>query len=83
MDKELRTKSYEVNSKYKRHTGKRIRFQQKSRCYWDTDQCRGWRKRCKKEIIKVKRKNNNNEIKNDTFKCMDKVKKSKNTQIYF
>jgi hypothetical protein len=80
--KELRTNSYEVNSNYKRHTGPGIRFRQKSRS-WDSDHHRDWRKRCKKEIIKVKRKNTNEDIKNNTFKCKDKLKKSKNTHIYF
>jgi len=78
--KELNKKSYELNSKYKRHTGSGIRFQQKSRS-WDSDHHRDWRKIQKKHINKIKRENKKNEIKNDIFKCKDKLKKSKNTEL--
>jgi len=80
--KELRTNSYEVNSKYKRHTGNHIKYLQKS-CSWNAPHNRDWRKTQKKHINKVKRNNTNDDIKNDTFKCIDKVKKSRNTHIDF
>ena len=78
--KELAIKSYKINSKYKRHTGNRINYQQKS-CSWNSPHNRDWRKIQKKHINKVKRNNTKNEIDNDIFKCKDKIKKYRVSEI--
>ena len=48
--KELNTKSYEKNSKYHKHTGKKVRYIQKSRCAEDKQ--RDHRKIIKKRLQK-------------------------------
>ena len=73
--KELNTKSYEKNSKYHKHTGKKVRYIQKSRC--DEDKHRDWRKIIKKEYKNNRKNKIEKDMKNDNFNCLSKLMKSK------
>lgn len=82
--KELNTHSYSTNSKYKRHTGKRVKDIQKSRnaTLLKFDKQRKWRKYEKRDLnrkIKVQNKKN---IKNDQFTCYDKIGKIVQFKMY-
>ena len=75
--KELRSKSYEKNSKYHRHTGPGVSALQKSRSYKE-DKSRKWRKRQKKDSNRDDRKHVKINMKNPNFRCEDKFE-SRNT----
>ena len=64
--KELNTSSYEINSKYKRHTGINIRHGQKSRSH-KADHSRKWRKRIETNRRRKERKDNKNLIKSPVY----------------
>ena len=78
--KELNTKSYEKNSKYHRHTGKRVRYTQKSRC--DEDKQRDHRKIIKKAYKNNRKNKIEKDMKNDNFNCQSKLMKSKPLVLY-
>ena len=80
--KELNSNSYQKNSKYHRHSGKKIRFQQKSRSD-DADHNRKWRKNIKREYKNNRKNKLSKELKEDNFKCQDKLIKSKPLILYY
>ena len=80
--KELNSNSYQKNSKYHRHTGPGIRFQQKSRSD-DADHNRKWRKNIKREYKNNRKNKLSKELKEDNFKCHDKLIKSKPLILYY
>lgn len=82
--KELNAKSYDINSKYKKHTGPKIRYSQKSRMniYCSDDKSnRKWRIYAKR-IANHRHKREIKENMNDTsFNCHQKIRKSKKSSI--
>ena len=77
--KELNSKSYSINAKYKKHTGHKIRYSQKSRnsifCKEDkaNRKCRIYAKR---EVNNHKKQELKNDMKNQNFNCHQKIVKS-------
>ena len=82
--KELNSKSYSINAKYKKHTGHKIRYSQKSRnsIFNNEDKAnQKWRIYAKREINYNKKKEIKSEIKNQNFNCQQKIVKSKKFTI--
>ena len=78
--KELNTKSYSINSKYKKHTGPKIRYSQKSRMsiYCKDDKAnRKWRVYAKREANHRKKQEIKGNMKDPDFNCCQKLAKSK------
>lgn len=78
--KELNSKSYSINAKYKKHTGPKIRYSQKSRnsIFHKEDKAnRKWRIYAKREINHNKKKEIKSDMKNQNFNCRQKIVKSK------
>ena len=82
--KELNTKAYSINSKYKKHTGPGVRYLQKSRnsifCKQDKSN-RKWRVYAKREINHHKKQELKSDMKNQNFNCNQKIVKSKRVKI--
>ena len=82
--KELNSKSYSINAKYKKHTGHKIRYSQKSRnsifCKEDKAN-RKWRIYAKREVNNHKKQELKNDMKNQNFNCHQKIVKSKRIKI--
>ena len=74
--KELNTKSYKINSKYKKHTGIKVSCTQASRS-WHEDKSRDWRKKEKDRINYNKRSEIKKNMENLDFNCQDKCVKIK------
>jgi len=82
--KELNTQSYSTNSKYKKHTGPKIRYSQKSRSniFCNEDKAnRKWRIYAKRVINHNKKQEIKSDMKNQNFNCHQKIVKSKRVKI--
>lgn len=75
--KELNSSSFNTNSKYKRHTGQRVKDIQKSRNapLVKFDKQRKWRKYAKRDLNRRAKVQNKKNIDNDQFTCFDRIGK--------
>jgi hypothetical protein len=74
--KELNKKSYSINSKHKKHTGKRAGCNQKSRS-WHEDKSRDWRHKAKQDASQEVRRNIKNDITHKEFTANEKLYNTK------
>jgi len=74
--KELSKKNYNTNSKHKKHTGKRVCANQKSRS-WHDDKNRDWRHKAKQNASREVRRNIKKDLTHQEFNANEKVYNTK------
>ena len=82
--KELNAKSYATNSKYKKHTGPKVRYSQKSRMniYCSDDKAnRKWRIYAKRRASHQNKREIKQNMNDPDFNCHQKIRKSKISTI--